>query len=366
LRPITIDVVVPTIRLDTGKLSTILNMTIPDETTVHYYIIADRPDQDAPESFYSITDRKDVIVIRNGGTFGVQVARNIGFEAGSSEYVLFLDDDVDPCPELLVAYREAIEMHADSPGFVGVSEFPSPVNSFTRGTVASDILTFWNTAATHERLAWGVTANLLVRRDAVGDIRFLPLFPKRGGGEDIDYCLRIVKRTGKWFTASPKSLAVHQWWDNGSRQYRRFARYAYGDSRLPGLHPQYKHRTVPNVIETIVLGLCITFLLAAIGAVTGWQIVEWGGAVGLLEFTAETVRLKASRKISVLTCFEATVVRLSNDLGRILGNLRRGHLLGFTERFDYFATGESLLYERKVAVSKFLLFVTAGLISFMM
>jgi hypothetical protein len=52
---------------------------------------------------------------------------------------------------------------------------------------------------------------------------------------------------------------------------------------------------------------------------------------------------------------------MSNDAGRITGNLRRGHLLCFGERFDYFATGESIKYERKIAVPKFLLFIAVAL-----
>lgn len=61
---------------------------------------------------------------------------------------------------------------------------------------------------------------------------------------------------------------------------------------------------------------------------------------------------------------EADLVRLSNDLGRILGNARRGHLLGLTERFDYFVTGESLSYERRVTKLKLTLFVIAAFVAY--
>jgi hypothetical protein len=56
--------------------------------------------------------------------------------------------------------------------------------------------------------------------------------------------------------------------------------------------------------------------------------------------------------------------RLSNDAGRILSNAVRGHLLGLTERFDYFVTGESLAYERKVAGVKFGASVMAAVVAY--
>lgn len=119
-----------------------------------------------------LPDNGNVTVMQNGKNLGAHASRNRGLEAGSGTYVLFLDDDIEPSSRLLEAYKEAIATHPDSVGFVGVASFPQPINSFTRGVVASDILTFWDIARTHESLAWGVTANLMVKREAVGDIRF--------------------------------------------------------------------------------------------------------------------------------------------------------------------------------------------------
>jgi glycosyltransferase involved in cell wall biosynthesis len=301
-------------------------------------------------------------VLRNKGNLGAHVSRNRGLDEGASDYALFLDDDVEPYPNLLEEYGEAIERYPDAPGFVGSSRFPNPVNSFTRGTVASDILTFWAISETRSELAWGITANLLVSRKAVGPIRFSPKFPKRGGGEDIDFCLNVAGRTGKLLRSSPKALVHHPWWDHGSRQYGRFARWAYGDGQLPTLHRCYRYYNAPNVVETLVLGALVLIPLASLGLASFGKVTAFFGLVGLIEFGAEAVRLRyRQQRAGLLTSVEATLIRISNDLGRTTGNLRRGHLLGFGERFDYFATRESIKYERKVAVPKFLLFIAGAL-----
>jgi GT2 family glycosyltransferase len=340
----------------------IFGMEIPQGMDVNYYIIIDNPKGGVLESFSTFGDTKNIKVLRNEGNLGAHVSRNRGLSEGASDYALFLDDDVEPHSTLLHEYREAIEKDADAPGFVGLSRFSDPVNSFTRGTIASDILTFWTISETRPELAWGITANLLVSRKAVGPIRFSPKFPKRGGGEDIDFCLNITTRTGKLFRAVPRAIVHHPWWNGGSRQYRRFARWAYGDGQLPTLHRRYRYHNAPNVVETLFLIALVLVPASSFGLVSGGKVAVLLVLVGLIEFVAEAVRLRfRQQRGSLQTSIEATLVRISNDVGRIMGNLRRGHLLCFGERFDYFATGESIRYERKVAVSKFLLFIAGAL-----
>ena len=340
----------------------ILAMDAPHGMDVYYYIVIDNPKVQDPESLSFVEDRENVKVLRNEGSLGAHASRNRGLNEGASDYALFLDDDVEPYPTLLQEYREAIEKYSDAPGFVGSSTFPNPMNSFTRGTAASDILTFWAISGTRPELAWGITANLLVSRKAVGPIRFSPKFPKRGGGEDIDFCLNISARTGKLFRAAPKAIAHHPWWNSGSRQYRRFARWAYGDGQLPTLHRRYRYYNAPNMVETLLLVALVLIPTASFGLVSAGKVAVILLLVGLIEFVAEAVRLHfRQQRASPQTSIEATLVRISNDAGRTAGNLRRGHLLCFGERFDYFATGESIRYERKVAVPKFLLFVAGAL-----
>lgn len=358
---VSIDVIVPIFRANMRNISAIVHLPIPKDTRVNYYLVVDRP-AGLEKDFESVLGQQNSVrVIRNEKNLGVHISRNLGFEKGQGEYALFLDDDVDPDPGLLFAYKSAIDKFPQSPGFVGSGRFPQPFNSFTRGTVASDILTFWDIAEKRPRLAWGVTANLMVRRDAVGPIRFSSAFPKKGGGEDIDFCLRVSRRFSLPFVSVPGAVVVHPWWNNGSRQYRRFARWAYGDSQLARLHPLHKYRNAPNIVETIFLGSLVALPLLALGIVFPMKFGGWLALVFAAEFGVEAVRLRRSGKNPGLFAgLEASLVRLSNDIGRLAGNLRRRHILGFAERFDYFATRESLLHERWIASSKFVFFVLAG------
>ncbi len=362
MKPLTVDVIVPTVRPNSRSMHAILGMELPQGMDVNYYIIIDNPKGGVLESLSPFVDRKNVKVLRNEGNLGASTSRNRGLNEGASDYALFLDDDVEPYSTLLREYGEAIEKYPDAPGFVGSSRFPTPVNSFTRGTVASDILTFWTISETRSELAWGITANLVVSKKAVGPIRFSPKFPKRGGGEDIDFCLSIAARTGKLFRAAPKAMLHHPWWNGGSRQYRRFARWAYGDGQLPKLHRRYRYYNAPNTVETLFLIALVLVPAATFGFVIAWKVAALLRLVGLIEFVAEAVRLHfREQRASLQTSAEATLVRISNDAGRIAGNLRRGHLLCFGERFDYFATGESIRYERKIAVAKCVLFIAGAL-----
>jgi len=324
---------------------------------VHYYIVIDKPE--APDMDLRIrSEDKAVTTIKNDTNLGGHRSRNRGFEAGSGEYVLFLDDDVEPPENLLEAYFDAIKKYPDSPGFVGPVKFPRCINSFTQAAMTSDILTFWNIAENAPRLAWGITANLMVKRSAAGDIRFSPRFPKKGGGEDVDYCLRIVRKSGTWFTSVPTARVSHPWWGQGASQYRRFARWSYGDSALPTLHPAYKFRNAPNMIETAFVGIFLGLLaLVFVKKSLTWFFV-WLGVALILELLMDGFRMRQQGKNQTpLVSIQATFIRLSNDLGRIAGHLNRMHFLGITERFDYFMTGEHIRYERIISASKFVVYM---------
>ena len=345
---ISIDIVVPTAKTP-SNIAPIADLAGAAGDSVKCYFVTDGPvgavQNDNPST---------IRIIRNAGS-GAHSARNTGFDAGQGEYVLFLDDDVTPEPGLLRCYVEAIKEHPDSIGFVGSVDFPDPENSFERGVVSSDILTFFGIARTRNEFTWGVTANLMVKRAGVGSVRFSDIFPGHGGGEDIDFCLRVVESTGKKFLTLPAAVVSHPWWGRGRRQYRRFLRWAYGDSRLPELHQAYRYHNIPNMVESGVVGALVFLVLAPVHLGFAWDAA---GSILIALFSESAV--EAARAIkkgigSVGTGVEAALVRLSNELGRFVGNIKRAHF-GICERFDYFTTGESIPYERKVAAQKFAIF----------
>jgi glycosyltransferase involved in cell wall biosynthesis len=344
-----IDIIVPT-NGSPLDVRYILDLPMPQGIELNFYIVVDRQ-----LAGFSAPSGLHIKVVQSKGS-GASAARNTGIEAGSGELILFIDDDVIPSQSLIESYMSAIQKWPDSIGLVGLTKLPEPANSFERGVVASDILTFQGIAKSHPMVSWGVTANLLVRRDGLGPVRFSQSFPRHGGGEDIDFCLRLVQRAGKKFRSVPDAVVEHPWWNNGSRQYKRFARWAFGDSRLPAMYPEYKYRNYPNMTEAAFLAA----LTLAIGGLIEPRLVV-GVAYGvllafLIECAAQSIR-SYRRGIGVRAGVEAALVRLSNEFGRIAGNLSRGHITGFLERFDYFTTGESIPYERKVARNKFVIFI---------
>ncbi len=353
------DVVVPSLKPELATLRPILSVSSHrEDVEVLFFLVVDNGDPLPEEIVALAAARRDVTVIHAGRNEGAGAARNRGIDAGRGDFVLFLDDDVVPREGLIDAYAAAIDRFPEAPGYVGVTQFPSPDSAFTRGVVASDILTFFDLSAHRPRMAWGVTANLCLRRIALGERRFSPAFPKGGGGEDIDLCLRMHEDDGEPFISVPDAVVDHPWWPIGRGSYKRFARWAFGDGRLPSLHPQHRYFNFPTLPETLL----VAGLLGQLGWVglRGVHPLRFLIAAFAIELGVDYVKLRLrGQRISPRTSAEGTVVRLSNDLGRVVGNFSRGRPYALGERFDYFCTGESIASERRVAGAKLLVLVGA-------
>lgn len=351
---IKLDIVIPSFRADVAVLNSIRNLSIPKNMIRKIIVVLDDPLHPLPRDLDAWSAFDDLIIIRNEVNLGASGARNRGIDAALSDWVLFLDDDIYPEPDLLQVYAKSIEEKGrEVPGFVGITRLPETVSSFTEGIVASDILTFFDLAEHRDNMPWGVTANLLVRRDAIGNHRFKSIFPKSGGGEDIDFCLEIVNSFGKNFSTEPNAVVHHPWWNNSTRTYRRFFRWAYGDSNLPSLHPQHRWRNLPNTAE--LLTLCLLSIIPFFFVDESFpklMILTISGVV-IGEFFSEWVRLILVKSIkNPITAIESSCVRFSNDLGRVKAVLQSLRIWRITERFDYAATGEWIWGERRWAFVK--------------
>ena len=115
---------------------------------------------------------------------GASGARNRGMDEASADYVLFMDDDVEPSSTILDAYIGAIMRHPSARVLVGTTAMPAPVGLWTHAVTATQLSYFYDVADKMERPPWGVTANLCVRRYLPGGRmhRFKAIFPKAGGG----------------------------------------------------------------------------------------------------------------------------------------------------------------------------------------
>lgn len=351
---ITIDVVVPSIRLDMKRLLGALRMNVPSGVEVRYYVVSDNPDLKPAETIHN---GSPVLVMVNEENLGAPLSRNVGLEAGSGRYILFIDDDVMISPDILVPYLEAIDRDPSAPGYVGPTLFPDPVNSFTRGIVASDMLTFFEMPTNPRLMSWGTTSNLMMRRSAVNDVRFSAVFPKHGGGEDIDFCLRVAANAGRWFETVPGAAVRHPWWGGASRSYKRFFRWSFGDSRLTRLHSEYAYWDVPNMVETLAFGAAIMGCLALAGVIPPFAVGIWAGLAAGAELAVDQVRVHLRHpQSSVGDALEATMIRISNYAGKFFGNLSRGDVRHIFKKFDYVGTGEWKPGDMKFSRVKFALF----------
>ncbi|HYE62550.1 MAG TPA: glycosyltransferase [Phycisphaerales bacterium] len=349
----TLDIIVPTYRLETAPLRAILSLAPPAGVRTRWLIVIDNPCSALPPEVAAMCDRESVDVIRNERNLGSAGARNTALDRSQGEWVLFLDDDVAPAPNLLVRYEAAVARNPNATGFFGPTRFQPAQTRYQRGVEASDILTFFRLAEQACELAWAPTSNVLVRGAVARLERFRTVFPKGGGGEDIDYLLRVSRRHGGAFIAEPSAVVEHPWWFEGRRDYTRFMRWSYGDSLLHDLHPEFTYRSAPNAIEVLAVGLPVT---GAIAAATGTLMPMFALAGGVVvgELLVEFSRLCALKSWrDAVFCMETVLIRSANDLGRVSMQLRLGRLHGITERWDHFCNGEHVSYHKRWSAIKF-------------
>ncbi|CAM9167626.1 unnamed protein product [Ectocarpus sp. 13 AM-2016] len=319
-RFVVLDVLVPTVRLDDlSILTAICSLVVPPHMRTMFIIIVDDPTI-APSRIRAMANelqraaRANIVRVRqNQENIGAGPSRNRALQESSADWGLFLDDDVKPNGDILAEYGRLIvntvesvgcgggggggEMvsattgdgaksdnhsHAASTatttttatccGFIGMTKFPPAETPLLRAVALSDVTYMYGISGELSHPAWGVTANLLVRFSWPGKRRvitkFGDQFPKTGGGEDVDFCLRRV-HTGGTFLPAPEAIVIHPWWPGGRfKTYRqgrvRFFRWSFGDGQLMDLHPQFSYRSYPNVAESMLLTpLYLTLLYLA-------------------------------------------------------------------------------------------------------
>lgn len=119
-----------------------------------------------------------------------------------------------------------------------------------------NIMFFYGIAKHATYPAWGVTANMLVRGSRYNPtIQFKALYPKTGGGEDIDFVFQFkewYRREERIVVGVPGTKALHPWWNNGKSCYRQINGWAWGDSLCITEWPKKTYMVCPNWIEYMV------------------------------------------------------------------------------------------------------------------
>ena len=224
-RIILINMVVPTYHVPLDYLKRICSLAIPDNLQSTFIIVVDNLSEllciatklghpnldvnqaalelekflvDASKAAHNSPHGNNVWVHCNKENQGASASQNRGLDE-NAEYILFLDDDMLPELDLLLAYSVALEQHCGQVnsniiGLVGLLQFPHLPNlAVTHAAVLMSYLTFMFEIAEnlhYKQPAWGVMAYLLVKRTR---ICFDTAYAKTGGGKDVDFCLCLTE-----------------------------------------------------------------------------------------------------------------------------------------------------------------------------
>lgn len=346
---ICIDIVVPTYRCDIAILSKIISLRSTKNVRVSFWLIIDNPDAtnlDEVRALESIYDNYSVNIREHVKNYGASAARNTGLDYSDADWVILLDDDVTPSEHIIDAYIGAIQRYPSAKIFVGNTKLPPPCSLITHAFVASDLIGSYNIAERRIDPPWGVTANLCVC-GRTSRVRFLLEYPKTGGGEDIDYCIRAAKGKGS-IIAVPGALAYHPWWRNGNFSCLwHILGWSRGESLcISSIYlKEHVYFSAPNGIEICISVLSISLMMKTIGY---YQINLFSIILSIfIVFCLETlwhsshvnkrVALPYKRNLigRIFISFLAAWVVMFQEAARFISHIQRGYLQNLFWRFDW-------------------------------
>jgi hypothetical protein len=324
---------------------------------VRFNLVCDNPDsKDAVSVFHKLEQENEfnshVRIRMNPVNVGPGGTRNHGLAESCAAYVVFLDDDVLVQRDILSEYWNLAKANPECAGFIGSTILPPPQTPRQFAVKYAGIAYFWDIARNTTRdLPWGITANLCVKRDP--EIYFYgnEIFTRGGGGEDVDFCMRLdalyrdrnqSKQTTRSFAPAPKAVVHHPYWNNGACFLKQFFGWTKGDSTLIEVHPKHRFRSLPDFSESVIFlslicaGLIlfdVIHLLPALLFLSSYNLADW-----LYETLCHWDLIKEwGLLFTALVGLETCIVRTWSEVGRFKGQLERGTLLqGLTWRFDWF------------------------------
>ncbi len=328
-----IDIVIPSYRLEVSFLDHLINMDRPYDWQIRFFLIADNPQIKVPSAVMEWQREGKVELIVNKENLGPGATRNLGILAGSAPWILFLDDDVLPMPGLLQAYANAIGQYPEAIGFVGVTEFPEPVNAATQALVINGSISHFNLAKYKPSMVWTPTANVILNRSKMDPALFDPSLRK--SGEDIDFLARNSFLYNEEYRSVPDAVVEHPWWNNGKVQTSRLFRYGEGGSEITALPHirRYSYFDFANTVE-IWAALLVLLPLGIVFGFTGW-LAAIAVSVVVAEFFSNLVRVWLKvRTFSVGIALQLTWIRTMYEAGYLYASLSRNSWKSIMRRTD--------------------------------
>ncbi len=332
---ISIDVIIPSFRPEEKYLIPILSLPRPQNAEVKFYIIIDNPATRLSSSIQSMAYNQNIFIHINDKNIGAAETRNKGMAAGNGDWILFLDDDVTVKNDLLLAYASAIEQYPNEIGFIGLINLPAPTTTFTNAVKASGSMDIFGIALRKKFFAWGATANILIKRNCIGDIKFSAVYPKSGGGEDVDFFLKVRKKNGyQNFKTLPLAVVEHPWWKNEKADFKRPFRYGVGNSNLGKINPEYIYYDFLNTPETLLISVILIGFFIFFKSIWLMPLAVFLCGVIIIEILASSIQTyKRTRKVNLKVMMYVTALRFMHESGVLFGKLSQFRFWRIGERF---------------------------------
>lgn len=212
-----------------------------------------------------LPERIDSVRLLRCARPGPAAARNVGWKASQSPWVLFTDSDCILTSSTLSGFADALD------GSVG---YAGRVRAIGGGLLAEyyeaqgTLLPMW---LEDGRPAYFVTANALVWREALEMVEGFRESFDDAGGEDVDLSIRLRAVGSLGFARD--AVVLHEFGDGFGQFVRRFARYGRGNRQVMSLHKSAGMAPKPVMPVRLVPA-------HAFCALTQFVAMSWGYHVG--------------------------------------------------------------------------------------
>lgn len=360
-----LDIVIPSYRTHNNEiLHRIVSLRCTVPAYISFWIVVDNPIETHLSEVKELAkacnetlkgNNHFVNVVHYGENRGASYARNTGYNYSTADWVLFLDDDVVPDASILDAYVGSIARYPKAKCMVGLTKLPLPCNAWTKMLQTCNVMYFYGISKHRIHPPWGVTANLMVRGSRYNHtVQFKHLYPKTGGGEDIDFVFQLKHfyKTHGCVVAVPEAVVHHPWWNNGGTCYGQISGWANGDSLVLSEWPKKTFLVFPNWIESIFLVVLIysgfwwkcttpNTILSLVGACGFIAVIDH--LVKIIAYygsTKEHVEGKKSQVVywvhRMFLAFGASTVISAQEITRAFCVVKHGTLCSFSRRMDWF------------------------------
>lgn len=341
-----VDVMVPTFRIPERVLQSITSLRASIPTIVRFWIIVDNPEEHLKVlALLALLDGVHqegnyiVTIICHRKNLGAARARNTGLSWSDADWVLMLDDDVEPHPRLLDAYIAATIRNPDARVLTGVINFPIPHTISHHALVASGLLYFFSASKDIPHMPWPVTANTCVRARNNANFLFIDYFPKGGGGEDIDFGLRIKGNDPTSIVSVGEAQVSHPWFgDSFEAISRHLINYMKGDSVIESMLKDKTFIVLPGWAELLTLYFPFMLLFGNVSVALLWAIM-----VALMELLCRAATSFLPAYLSTGNVLQAIPVSLvaalfhmAQDFARVFYSVQRKSWRPFLNRLDRF------------------------------